>query len=33
MSVKIAVVPPMPSDSVSTAAAVNTGDWRNCRIA
>src|SRR5436190_15759766 len=33
MSVKIAVVPPMPSDSVSTAAAVKTGDKRNCRIA
>jgi hypothetical protein len=33
ISVKIAVVPPMPSASVSTAAAVNTGDSRNCRNA
>jgi hypothetical protein len=28
--VKIAVVPPIPSASVSVAAAVNTGDFRNC---
>ena len=29
--VKIAVVPPIPSASVSVAAAVNIGDIRNCR--
>ena len=28
--VKIAVVPPIPNASVSVAAAVNTGDNRNC---
>ena len=33
ISVKIAVVPPMPSASVRTAAAVKTGDGRNCRSA
>ena len=31
ISVKIAVVPPIPKASVSMAAAVNTGDSRNCR--
>ncbi len=31
--VKMAVVPPMPSASVSTAATVNTGDSRNWRTA
>ena len=30
---KMAVVPPMPSANVSTAAAVNTGECRNCRKA
>jgi hypothetical protein len=29
--VKIAVVPPIPSASVTVAAAVNTGAIRNCR--
>ncbi len=33
MSVKIAVVPPMPSASVSTAAAVKTGEDLNWRMA
>ena len=28
--VKIAVVPPIPKARVSVAAAVNTGDIRNC---
>jgi hypothetical protein len=28
--VKIAVVPPIPKASVKVAAAVNTGDIRNC---
>jgi tRNA G18 (ribose-2'-O)-methylase SpoU len=31
MRVKIAVVPPIQSANVSTAAAVNTGDIRNWR--
>jgi hypothetical protein len=31
MSVKIAVVPPIPNASVTTAAAVNTGAWRSWR--
>ena len=29
--VKIAVVPPIPSASVTVTAAVNIGDIRNCR--
>ncbi len=29
----IAVVPPIPKAKVSIAAAVNTGDSRNCRMA
>jgi hypothetical protein len=29
ISVKIAVVPPMPSESVRTAEAVKTGERRN----
>src|SRR5258708_31844957 len=33
IKVKIAVVPPIPKASVSTAAAVKTGDNRNCRRA
>ena len=33
ISVKIAVVPPIPKASVSTAAAVKTGDNRSCRMA
>ena len=33
MSVKIAVVPPMPTDRVRIAAAVKTGDNRNWRRA
>src|SRR5256885_16582262 len=33
MSVKIAVVPPIPKASVSTAAIVKTGDCRNWRKA
>ena len=33
MSVKIAVVPPMPIDNVKTAAAVKTGERRNWRRA
>ena len=33
ISVKMAVVPPMPKASVSTAAEVNTGDSLNCRTA
>ena len=33
MSVKIAVVPPMPSASVSIAVTVNTGASRNWRSA
>lgn len=31
MSVKIDVVPPIPNARVKVAAAVNTGDSRNCR--
>jgi hypothetical protein len=31
--VNIAVVPPIPKASVNTAAAVKTGDNRNCRSA
>ena len=31
--VKIAVVPPIPSASVTVTAAVNIGDIRNCRKA
>ena len=33
MSVKIAVVPPIPNASVSTTAAVNTRDTQNCLAA
>ena len=33
MSVKIAVVPPMPSASVRTAVVVNTRATQNCRSA
>jgi hypothetical protein len=33
ISMKIAVVPPIPKASVSTAAAVNTPDTHNCLAA
>ena len=33
MSVKIAVVPPIPNANVRMAAEVKTGDMRNCRKA
>jgi hypothetical protein len=33
MSVKMAVVPPIPSARVTTAAAVKTGAWRSWRMA
>jgi hypothetical protein len=33
INVKIAVVPPIPSARVKTAAEVNPGDFQNCRNA
>jgi hypothetical protein len=33
IKVKIAVVPPIPKAKVMMAAAVKTGDSRNCRMA